>query len=115
MAKKDSIKMLEAKIAVLQQARKEFNTVRCSGICTAIHTSIDWDSPIKFHNAGLSLLEYIKESLEYSLYLEDWLKKNKPHINRSDKNMKEYRLQWIDWMIACLQEDLASKLSKTQA
>jgi hypothetical protein len=113
MAKKDSIKMLKAKIAVLQQAKKRFNTGGYPGICSAITFSYDYcDS--EQEKAAKELKNYISKQLQDYLYLNGWLRNNRPKVSTSEFSMKKHRLQWIDWMIACLQEDLASKLSKTQ-
>jgi hypothetical protein len=115
MAKKDSIKMLEAKIEVLQRARKKFKTGMYPGICSAIFSSYNCWHERHLDAAGMALTDYISESLgNRAAYLGQWLSVDRPQLSRSDKNMKKYRLQWIDWMLSCLREDLASKTTKTR-
>jgi hypothetical protein len=117
MAKKDSVEMLEAKIEVLTRARKNIETGKYRGICAAIYFSWDWCCSKEFITASNTLRNYISNilgcnRLVYYRYLDNWLEEKRPKLNRSDKSMKQYRLQWIDWMLSCLQEDLGEKKAK---
>jgi hypothetical protein len=112
MAKKDSVKMLEVKIEVLKRARAMIKTGYYGGICSALTFCYSFDEMAKFSLAAYELRKYIGAKLGSSVYLESWLERKKPNLDRSDSNMKKYRLQWIDWMIVCLQEDLAAKQHK---
>jgi len=43
--------------------------------------------------------------------LEDWLYVYHPKFEQTASNIRKLRMKWIDWMIECLEEDLA-KLEK---
>jgi hypothetical protein len=115
MAKKDSIEMLEAKIEVLQRARKKIKSGEFRGICAAIYWSYYLTEESKYRLAANNLRDYISKRLGNYVYLDQWLERDQPELSRNANSMKRYRLQWIDWMLSCLREDLASKTAKTQA
>ncbi len=72
------------------------------GLCDALHMAYSSYSS----NAYYELKAYITRGLGSSLWLSGWLRKHRPDLPRTKKDMLRYRLQWIDWMIACLEEDL---------
>lgn len=79
-----------------------------SGICYALRRVMDTNPRLK--GACSYLIGYISRALGNSAYLEGWLyrkvtdtylysPKARPKVNRT-------RLAWIDWMIACYEEDI---------
>ncbi len=94
-------RLAQEKISVLKGAKVKLNTLHVQshfGICWAIrHRKND-----RLYLAANSLLAYIDDSLGNNLYLTDWLRKNKRP--QDVKYVRKARNQWIDWMIARLEE-----------
>jgi len=89
----------------LIEARKDFEKGDYPGICSAI-----WGCSDKTHNVREYLTKYISRVLKSNIYLEGWLndKGIRIYYNLEDiKKLKKTRLAWLDWMIACYDEDIA--------
>lgn len=85
------------KIEALRHAKKvlELAPIWSSlGICGALPPS----NPATPH-----LRQYISYALKGKSYLSGWLFKYMPDLPLDRESMRKYRLQWIDWMIACLE------------
>lgn len=112
MAKKDSVEMLKNKIEVLKRTKKNFKKAPVGtypGLCSAINSSYHWLDEEHLEKAANQLVDYISKSLKSNTYLYYWLHWNRPNLLTDGSKMKKYRLQWLDWMIACLEEDLQEK------
>lgn len=78
------------KINELKAARRRLSKGRAFFICEALNWGRE---PVQ--NV---LRQYVIDSLVPFGTLDPWLAKHRPHLQRSAKNLKQYRLQWIDWM-----------------
>lgn len=90
--------LTQDKIAALRIARKRVFTRYNHYVCAAL-------DKVQRHNLNLSkavheLHRYIKRELDGSETLEGWQNKNGI---KKQRRMRD-RLEWIDWMIACLEE-----------
>jgi hypothetical protein len=113
MAKKDSIAMLEAKIEVLTRARESIQAGMEPFICYAINRVVAKNK--REDKSVDELLEYIEKSLGDNAFLSGWVRANRPklHSKTYETNfMRKARLQWMDWMLSCLEEDLHYKRAK---
>lgn len=118
----NKIKVKKLKIEALQHARKLIQNGDEEYICHALNEFVyiglleDLDGA---REAVVSNLKrYIRQAFntEFSYYsLEDWLLKEeictKKVAYKYRHKARQTRLNWIDWMIACLSEDVA-KLEK---
>jgi hypothetical protein len=113
MAKKDSVKMLEAKIEVLACAKTIIEQGRASFICFALD-AVKWDLGWSYERSCAvdKLSSYISRQLGKCAYFDEWLEENRKSLAQDKESVKKYRLQWIDYMISCLQEDLSNKQHK---
>jgi hypothetical protein len=107
MAKKDSKEMLQNKIAALRKARSRIRGGIRHWICIALD-DVGGQNP-KLRNACTELIRYIAKALGRHSLLSDWVHSRPHKFYVSWDDMQRNRLQWIDWMIACLEEDLAEK------
>ena len=119
MAKRDSVEMLEAKIKLLNCARKLIKSGKNEYICVALRASRDsYYGIYGFYGYDVvrELKSYISNQLGDCTTLDEWIKNRSRYknLNQSLKAMRKYRLQWIDWMLSCLREDLASKTANTR-
>ncbi len=104
------------KIAALRTARellKSSSDYYVNGIC----------QHLPHNSAGLYMRKYITASLVPYPFISGWLRHHEGKAVRAsvvkydvkgalNAKLKETRLAWIDWMIACLEEDIANgKLS----
>jgi len=92
----------EQKIEALQEARRQLAKNPADywdGICSCLPST----------DAGYAMRAYISSALGSHGWLGGWLRINRPelqitpHVYADIKRLKKYRLQWIDWMIACLE------------
>lgn len=104
------------KIEALTLARKAIRYGHQSWICWALR-DVARDS-IRLRPAVEHLEKYITAALEHGNKqarkdpiptLMFWVRRYRPELARDNKHMKQYRLQWIDWMIGCLADDLAKE------
>lgn len=112
MAKNDSIKILETKIEILKKARIAIKSGNTMFICIAID-----DVKRASGHMHWSELSYIKESVDQlRLYISNALERTSSYgtwlevkLGRETTTTedREGRVQWIDWMIRCLEEDLS--------
>jgi hypothetical protein len=118
MAKNDSIYTLERKIKLLTGARKFIKNKECDYICVAISKSVDyrWNYYIE-NQISWELRDYISKELRNDLTLNCWMSRRRKYnsFKQTPESMRKYRLQWIDWMLSCLREDLASKTTSTRS
>lgn len=64
------------------------------------------DSQPHLRTAAIQLMEYITASLDgEGITLGGWLFA-RDKVFRSEAELRACRLQWIDWMINCLKEDM---------
>lgn len=87
------------KIEALEHVRKKLVAGKANyftGLCGGI----------PYTTAGDYLRAYIRKQLGKHTYLSGWLQVERPSLLRSAKNMKKYRIQWIDWMIDGLKKGL---------
>lgn len=108
MSKKDSVEMLKMKIKLLKKASNRIKNNKESYLCYAL-ASAQNEIGGKAYDAEEELANYIMDSIEPSASLDSWLRYNRPHL---EGDSRKYRLQWIGWMIQCLEEDLQSKGGK---
>jgi hypothetical protein len=118
MAKKDSVEVLDMKIRLLKEARKIISRKDQKYICYALSSaarSMDW-SILKW-GVYEKLTDYISKALGRHAYYQDWVKTNNKRLNLEldADSLRKYRLQWIDWMLCCLEEDLVAKKAKNSA
>lgn len=113
-ATQDKIDNKKLKIEALKKAKNIVEKPSYNaGICSAL-----WHYNTCSYDIANQLTNYISRSLSGSNYLEGWLTRNLPanaKVYDNRKKVKATRLAWIDWMIACLQEDidkLQAKLEK---
>lgn len=114
MAKKDSMEMLKAKIKVLKSAKKTLKALTLNNV-VGICYSLDYDYPYTLkwfvcsteYMAAESISKYIQYSLKRFAYLGDWMRSK--NFDSSPASVRKARLQWIDWMIASLKEDIKAK------
>lgn len=104
-----SIQLKRQKIVLLTKARQYIKNNHCRGVCRAIQYADDYSDS----KAANQLKDYINRVLGYrNAYLETWLRDMRPKYLWPDMfdggYAKEARLQWVDWMIARLQEDIAA-------
>lgn len=114
MAKEDSMKMLKAKIKVLKSAKKTLKALDADsgmGICYNLEHGYPYVYKWLAHPVEAVAAESIKKYIRYSLkkfaYLGDWMRSKK--FDNSPDSVRKARLQWIDWMIASLKEDIKAK------
>lgn len=88
----------EQKIEALQHALV-YLTITSMGICHVLP-----DTP-----GGRAIGAYIYDQLGGKLYLDNWLRWRRPSLPRNKRAMYQYRIQWLKWMIACLEEDIAAR------
>jgi hypothetical protein len=69
-------------------------------ICVALDDVI-WSSK-RLEPAAKALKRYITHALGGEITLDGWVSKNRDGLRRERNSMREYRLQWIDWMISQL-------------
>lgn len=107
MAKKDSVELLKGKIKVLKLARTRIKNHKDEYVCHAIincgWTGYHFNDPLR--EAKGSLRNYIAKVLA-PCELTSWLRCKKKKWDTSGAAMRQHRLQWIDWMIASLEDDL---------
>ena len=117
-----SIKNKSLKIEALQHARKLIQNGDEEYICHALnefaYASLLGGVVDRREDVVRNLKQYIRQvfNTEYSYYcLEDWLAKEKICTKtiayKYRHKARQTRLNWIDWMITCLSEDVA-KLEK---
>lgn len=90
------------KIALLRQAKKNLKNEQNIYICTALQSASN-SYPNIYESAKCELTDYIlllvgKDASGY----ENWLRRAMPDLPRDEVSMRQYRIQWIDWMIASL-------------
>jgi hypothetical protein len=120
----EKIKLLQTKIKMLQGARRRIRTGHTRFVCYAITNERESMLLKNWELAGQAshdLKRYIEKVLGLSAYLDGWIARKRPKINKTFKNrpqdqvqtrMRAIRIQWIDWMIDCLKEDLQQLRAK---
>jgi hypothetical protein len=101
MSKNDTREQLEKKINLLKRAKKHVRG-GLTGICYGLLSSYKRNDRDEAH----ALKNYIMRSLDGHTWLTGWLSAN--GFDTSEKYVIKARRDWIDWMIQCLQEDLAT-------
>jgi len=103
------INEIKTKILLLEKAKKLIESGRSYYICWALS---DVSHYHEFGAIGVaSFCDYIGKALKGESRLEDWLYVYHPKFEQTASNIRKLRMKWIDWMIECLEEDLA-KLEK---
>lgn len=94
------------KIEILLEARARLHSRRSFSICGAIRIHarhLDWKGRDVW-DAAEELLTYIQEALRPEWYsVKGWIEVYRPYLPRDEESLRNYRLQWIDWMIFCLE------------
>lgn len=89
---------IPTKIRLLEKARMHIVRGQARGLCYAL--SLGYNSFTRVQkNASLDLRVYVRTALKDSLWLSDWQIANGLGI-RSANQVRQDRLDWIDWMIA---------------
>lgn len=97
--------LIRQKIQALQLARERIDSCKEPWLCRALAQVATLHSELD--EAVTELRRYIMRVLgKKHGWLDSWLRRYQPTIPRSEEYMRLHRLQWIDWMIGCLQEDL---------
>lgn len=122
MAKWDSVRMLAAKIKLLNGVRNDIALGLQTHICTAIRTR-KIGASLDHWLAGEELRAYIVGAMGVdTVYFEDWLIRalpakqfeNRPSQERA-QIAREARVQWLDWMIAELKDQLRERAPRHRA
>lgn len=104
----DSVTTLNAKIALLREAKnllyKEDYKFVCLAIMEASHRVLHINDTTLF-TALSKLLGYIDTALEGCVTLEDWCKNKNIYL----RCPIYARIQWVDWMLDSLNADLLTK------
>jgi hypothetical protein len=112
MAKNDSVQLLQDKIALLKEARRLIENRQELYICYAIYRSTSLvENTYNRYVAADKLCSFIQDALEECYYFGEWFSANRKGWKDDMDSLRQYRLQWITWMIACLQEDLEALAS----
>lgn len=102
---KDSIiKNLNKKIDILSNAKIRIENGKDNFICFAICTAarnIRADEILANELRG-----YIMRQIKPYVNLDDWVRYKRSTLNRDKASMRSYRVQWIDWMIKQLQDQI---------
>lgn len=96
----NEVNIRKAKISVLRMARNSIADGSSDYICFAIIKVKDRHPHL--YGASASLREYIERALRPHDSLEDWLNATHPDRTFTCRNVRDHRLQWIDWMIESL-------------
>lgn len=99
------------KIAALKHARKLLKRKMVKGLCAGINgyrNSNSCESNVNI--AVIELRNYIQKVLGDNVWLNGWVRQNSklsvfPAFG--SEKMLQTRLNWIDWMIECLEDDEA--------
>jgi len=86
--------MTPAQRKILTDVRRRIQDGTDDFICHAL-----FHVPGKNHDR-FYLKCYISRKLGHHCSLGSWIKENRPNLSRDPEMMKEYRLLWIDWMLA---------------
>lgn len=106
------IKLLRQARIELEKCPPTYNEVICSAIARAEPiVSLELSGPCGLGSPvarnGAYLRHYIDKQLGSSAYLGQWLRKRrKTYGPMTVESLRKARLQWIDWMIAQLEEEL---------
>lgn len=92
----------ERLIEVLHSVRKEISSGRSCGICAALGTV--GQSEGRYIHAN-HIRTCVMKALKPHSWLDGW-SRAKFGVRQSAPRLKAARLQWIDWMIARLEEDI---------
>jgi hypothetical protein len=104
----------QQKLVMLRAARRELETSR--GICAALNRAGTMYPSAGHLKAVKHLRRYVERSLQGYSFLESWLV-HKGHVDvytdmwskAGRAKMLRTRQAWVDWMIACYEEDLAKQ------
>lgn len=98
------------KIEALQLVRMDIQSGRQAWICWALHNVARYNKKLEL--AAQELERYVTKQLEQGNpnpvneprpTLGFWVRDCRPDLPNDEDTLREYRLQWIDWMIACLE------------
>jgi len=118
MNRHDQIEYKRLKINILKSARQSLICLPINYMC-GICRSIDMvpGTGSRGREAKRDLTEYIRKALNKSPYLWKWVYFHtggrKGFLRWHDRNdtddaaLRLTRLAWIDWMVQCLEEDIA--------
>lgn len=97
--------LIKQKIEILKLARYRIHKRENDFLCETLRVVARNNRDLMF--AYLNLVSYIGKELGRHEYLRNWVVHNQPKLDTNYSAMRIYRLKWVDWMIACLEEDLA--------
>jgi hypothetical protein len=114
MAHGDSIAFMKAKIKVLLRARLRIEKKLDPYICWALAYVMDTSRSRIENDAAFAMKRYIHNSLGGMSTLDSWIvyRRKGKNLLRDGYNaddVRQYRLQWIDWMVQDLHDQLAAR------
>lgn len=86
-------------IRVLKEARRLIESGQCEFVCSAVeNAAVAQNLPIE---VATTITSRVTDSLGGDLNtVQDWLEERGiPRLKLTPKNMRTYRMRWIDWMI----------------
>lgn len=99
------IKNLQAKIDILAKARIRIENDDENFICFALVFAARNLYSDQAH--ATQLRRYIMDEISPHVNLDEWLSRKRPAFKRDKSSMRSYRMQWIDWMIQQLQDQIS--------
>lgn len=109
----DYIQDRQLKIRLLKVASRRVKDGYC--ICNALSCAIPMvrrldTNVLEIYEAVAELKKYIMKALGPSTYYHDWIMNYHRELWRATPtfNFRLGRLAWINWMIACYEEDIAN-------
>lgn len=96
---------LQAKINVLANARIRIENGSDNFICFALINAARNSYGDQMHETQLR--RYIMKQITPHVNLDEWLYHKRPTFKRNKTSMRSHRVQWIDWMIQQLQDQIA--------
>lgn len=105
--------LIPEKITILNQAKEEIRKGYSTGLCNAISSAkmevkyVEGADYETISQAAMELSSYVQRVLNMNSWLPGWQKEN-GFERRSVAQQRQDRMDWIDWMIKCYREDLAS-------